>query len=158
MMAYQQSWSNEFDTERMLLKDALGIIALDVQHIGSTAVPGLAAKPIIDIAIAVTSLMEVGQLIEPLRRLGYEDKGEAGVPDRRFFAKGPENSRTHYLHISPRGTEFSRLIKFRDVLRQRPELRKRYGRLKETLAGEFAEDRASYTSGKNTFIESVIEP
>lgn len=134
LFPYQTTWVDEFESEKLKLQHVLGDRALDIQHVGSTAVPGLAAKPIVDIAIAVSTLEIVDRLIEPLQILGYEHKGEAGVRERRFFAKGPESNRSHYLHISALCTEFSRLLKFRDILKADPELASQY----EFLNKEFS--------------------
>lgn len=156
ILPYKKNWAAKFSAERAELARALGQHALNIQHVGSTAVPGLAAKPIIDIAVAVSSLEIAQQLIKPLQELGYEYKGAAGVPNRRFFAKGPENHRTHYLHIAEIGTEFRCLILFRDLLIANADIASQYGVLKHDLADKFASDRALYTKGKNDFIEKTI--
>lgn len=156
IVPHDARWAIEFSIERSRLIDALGDRALDIQHVGSTAVPGLAAKPIIDIAVAVPSLQAAEQLVKPLQELGYNYMGEAGVPNRRFFAKGSENNRTHYLHVSERDTEFRRLILFRDLLIANEDIANRYSTLKYDLAVKFASNRPAYTTGKNVFIETVL--
>lgn len=136
----------------------LGDRVLDIQHVGSTSVPGQAAKPIIDIAIAVTSLDRLDELIAPLAQLGYGYKPDAGVPGRKFFAKGPESNQTYHLHISQSGTVFRRLIQFRDKLIADAEIAEQYAILKRGLASRYSSDRASYTKGKNEFIAKVLGP
>ncbi len=158
LVPFKETWAEAFQVEKTALKSALGDNAVDIQHVGSTAIIGLTAKPIIDIAIAVPSLDIVEQLMTPLHKLGYDYTDEQGVPSRRFFAKGPESNRTHYLHISEANTEYKRLVFFRDSLNRNPELCQQYESLKRTLAAKFPSDRAAYTQGKNDFIKKILAP
>jgi len=154
LQAHRPAWSKAFKVEKAQLKTVLG--NQPIEHVGSTAITGLDAKPIIDIAVAVESLAEAEKLIESLTALGYEYKGEAGTPGRRFFVKGPEEKRTVYLHFGLSDGEFGSLIKFRDILRVHPELVEKYNELKRALAAKFANDRKAYTSGKSEFIQRVL--
>lgn len=154
LLRHQPAWSEAFKVEKSQLQTALG--NLPIEHVGSTAVNGLVAKPIIDIAVAVDSFAEVERLIVPLSALGYEYKGEAGTPGRRLFVKGPAEKRTVYLHFGLPDGEYGSLIKFRDILRTRPDLIKAYNDLKQTLATKFAKDRKAYTSGKSELIQAVL--
>ena len=156
LLPYQESWATEFAAERARLAMVLGDRVLDIQHVGSTSVPGQVAKPIIDIAIAVASLDAVNELIAPLAQLGYDYKPDSGVPGRRFFAKGPESKQTHHLHLSKNDTVFRSLTQFRDRLIVDAEIAEQYSILKQDLASKFASDRASYTKGKNEFIAKVL--
>jgi len=154
---YTPGWREEFERERASLVSALGSLALAVEHVGSTAVPGLCAKPVIDIAVGVEGLDAGHGAIAALTALGYEFKGEAGVPGRYFFAKGGREDRTHYVHVEPLGGELWRNhILFREYLRCHPDETTRYARLKRELANQFGDDRASYAAGKNDYIERVL--
>jgi GrpB-like predicted nucleotidyltransferase (UPF0157 family) len=154
---YTDEWSRSFVEERDRMAAALGRIILAIEHVGSTAVPGLCAKPVVDIAIGVADL-EIGrQCIPPLTQLGYEHRGDAGIAGRHFFAKGPPENRTHYVHVEPLNGELWRNhILFRDYLRVHSEAALSYGQLKRMLAAQNKNDRDAYAAGKNPFIENVI--
>jgi GrpB-like predicted nucleotidyltransferase (UPF0157 family) len=155
VVPYDEAWPSLFKRERIRIQRAIDSWAEQIEHIGSTAVPGLAAKPILDILIGVRSLRDADFCIEPLERLGYEYRGEAGVPGRRFFRKG--NPKTHHLHLAEVGSEFwERHLLFRDYLRTHPEAAQVYARLKHHLAEHFREDRAAYTEAKTVFISGVV--
>jgi len=149
---HDPSWQQRFEVEADMLRQKLNIA--DVQHIGSTSIPGILAKPIIDIALLVESLSVVDDWIESLAELGYHSRPET-VSGRRFFAKGPPENRTVYLHIV-NNREFQRLITFRDTLRAKPALAKEYSDLKATLAISLADDRVTYTKQKNDFIARIL--
>jgi len=104
LVPYSPEWPRLFAQEERLLRAAIGAYVVDIQHVGSTAIPGMEAKPIIDIAVALRRLEDVEKCIEPLERLGYEYDEEH--PDRHFFVKGDPSRRTHYLHmVEQRGLE-----------------------------------------------------
>lgn len=154
---YSTEWARLFAEERDRLLAAIGHVSRIVEHVGSTAVPGLCAKPVIDIAVGVADLPTGAACIEPLARIGYEYKGDAGIPGRHFLAKGPPEDRTHYLHVEPlNGPLWRNHILFRDYLRAHPEAARAYGRLKRSLADRYSRDRDAYTSGKNSFVEGLI--
>lgn len=156
LVSYDPSWQARFEAEAKLLQQKLGISADHIQHVGSTAIPGILAKPIIDIATPVDSLTVVDEWVEPLAELGYWNKGpQADMPKRRFFTKGPEDKRTVYLHVVT-NEEYKRLIAFRDALRANLELAKVYSDLKAKLAASLADDRAQYTRQKNDFIQEIL--
>src|SRR5689334_1122677 len=94
---YHKEWEQLFREEKARLQAAVGLFVLDIQHVGSTSIPGLIAKPIIDIAIAVRSFEEARVCIQPVESLGYRYRGENGIPRRHFFVKG--NPRTHHIHM-----------------------------------------------------------
>lgn len=149
-------WDKVYQIEAQSLKDKLGSKAKDIQHVGSTAIPELVAKPIIDVAILVDNLDIAEQWVKPLTELGYWYKGKQNdMPDRRFFAKGPESKRTVYLHVVNQD-EYDRMIKFRDSLRSAPKLAKEYSALKQKLVKTLSQNREKYTSSKNDFIQKVI--
>lgn len=158
IVEYDPRWPMMFEEEKARLREVIGGKVLALEHVGSTAVPGLGAKPIIDIMAAVTTLDEAMQCVEPLKRLGYIyiPAFEATIPERRFFRRG--TPRTHHLHLVEPESEFwKRQLLFRDYLRAHPEAAQEYYRLKVELAGKFGSDRDGYTNAKTAFIKSVEE-
>ena len=154
---YTPAWRDAFERERSSLVAALGPVALAVEHVGSTAVPGLCAKPVIDIAVGAESLETGRGAIPALTALGYEFKGEAGIPGRHFFAKGSRDDRPHYVHVEPLAGELWRNhILFRDYLRCHADEVMVYAQLKRDLAKQFGNDRASYALAKDGYIERVL--
>jgi GrpB-like predicted nucleotidyltransferase (UPF0157 family) len=131
-----------------------------IEHFGSTVVPGLAAKPIIDLLIGVRSLSTARQLfISPLESLGYAYWRDNPDPQRMFFVKGlpPNSPRTHHIHmVEPDSILWQRLL-FRDYLRQHPDEAKNYAQLKRQLSNQFTSDREAYTQGKTEYIQSIME-
>lgn len=127
----------------------------DIQHIGSTAVPGLSAKPIIDILIAVNQLAAAEEYSIHLQKIGYEYVYYAENIDRLFFRKG--TPRTHHVHIVEYGSwTYWRHILFRDYLLVHPETAQRYEQLKREIAIKFKTDRNAYTNSKTEFIQSIV--
>ena len=159
--AYDPNWIVLFEAESARIQSFLTEdIVTRIEHFGSTAVPGLAAKPIIDLLVGVKSLAIAKQVaIEPLERLGYAYWRENPDPLRMFFVKGlpPNNPRTHHLHlVEPDSNLWERLL-FRDYLRQYPGETGRYAQLKYNLAQQFPHDRSAYTVGKAEYVESVMK-
>ena len=155
LVPYDEAWPALFDQERALIERALGSWAQGIEHVGSTAVPGLAAKPILDIMVGVGSLRGAEQYLQPLEQLGYECRGEAGVPGRLFLRKG--DPRSHHLHVTESESEFwERHLSFRNYLRAHPETAREYARLKHYLAERFRTDRTAYTEAKTAFISEVV--
>ena len=156
---YNPAWPQLFEAEKAVLRKEVFPDAGEspIEHVGSTAVPGLDAKPILDIAIAVPDLaVTVARIQAPLAALGYGYKGEYGLPGREFFVKG-EQQRTHHLHIVAAGSpHWEAWLRFRDTLRTHPEIADQYERVKQDLARRFARDRESYTAGKSAFVESIL--
>jgi GrpB-like predicted nucleotidyltransferase (UPF0157 family) len=155
LVPYDEAWPSLFVEERARIERALGSWAEGIEHVGSTAVPGLAAKPILDIMVGVGSLRDAEQYIRPLEQLCYECRGEAGVPGRLFFRKG--DPRSHHLHVTEIGSEFwERHLVFRDYLRAHPGTAREYARIKQHLADRSRTDRAAYTEAKTAFISEVV--
>ena len=155
VVPYDEAWLSLFVEERVHLQRTLGSLAKGIEHVGSTAVPGLAAKPILDIMVGVDNLRDAERCVRPLEQLRYEYRGEAGVPGRLFFRKG--HPRTHHLHVTDIGSEFwERHLVFRDYLRSHPETACKYAQLKYYLADHFRGERAAYTEAKTGFISEVI--
>ena len=158
---YDPNWVRYFDREAASIRAELDRdLVTRIEHFGSTAVPGLAAKPIIDLLIGVRSLVEAKQIaILSLEQLSYAYWRENPDPGRLFFVKGlpPNSPRTHHIHIvEPESILWERLI-FRDYLRQHPDEAANYARLKYDLARCYAHDREAYTVGKADYIESVMQ-
>ncbi len=149
-------WAKLFEMERLRLKSILGD-EVDVQHIGSTAIPGLGAKPILDIGVGVEDFDAAFAFVEPLEALGYTFRGEQGIPRRHYFVKGSPENRTHHLHMLERtNTEWRKLLFFRDYLCAHPEALGQYQKLKTQLAKQFPKDREAYTDGKYAFIQNIL--
>jgi GrpB-like predicted nucleotidyltransferase (UPF0157 family) len=145
-----------FAEEETQLRHAIGARAVAIEHVGSTAVCGLSAKPIIDIAVAVREIADAAKCVAQLEGIGYKSRGERGIPGRQYFTKG--DPRTHHLHMVESGGDLWRNhLLFRDYLRQRPEVAKEYENLKTELARKHTENREAYTEGKAAFIEGVLK-
>ena len=154
---YDARWSDLFNAEAARLQDALGPAILAIEHIGSTAIPEMPAKPLLDMMAAVADHMTIETLKNPLAKLGYEDCGPAGVPERTLFAKGPPERRTHHLSLVPRGADYWRdQILFRDYLRAHSETAAAYAELKQDLLQRFRNTRPDYTDGKSDFVGEVL--
>jgi GrpB-like predicted nucleotidyltransferase (UPF0157 family) len=153
---YTTDWERLFEEERTRLQSAIGEHVLDIQHVGSTSIPGMTAKPIIDIAIAVESFEAASACIEPMKQIGYEYAGENGIPRRHYFVKR-DPSTTHHVHmLEQQSQEWENHLLFRDHLRSHPEAAEAYAALKTQLADELPRDRDAYTNGKAPFIKRIL--
>ncbi|WP_161634641.1 GrpB family protein [Microvirga flocculans] len=154
LVPHDPKWAELFARERAALVQACGGHVSAVHHIGSTAVPGLAAKPIIDI-LAVLRVPEDGPAcIGILGRLGYDFRGANGIDQRFYFTKG--SPRSHHLHMYPSDhSEVERHLRFRDYLRSHPDEAAAYADLKLQLAARFADDPEAYSTAKNEFCARV---
>jgi GrpB-like predicted nucleotidyltransferase (UPF0157 family) len=149
---FDPSWAARFARERTRLARVLGASVVAIEHIGSTAVPGLAAKPTVDVMAGVRG--ELDEVVDPLEAAGYEyvPEWEAELPERRYFRLGREVQ----LHVVVHGTPFwERQLRFRDILRAEPEVRAGYEALKRHLAAT-CDSRRSYTEGKSDFVWGVL--
>ena len=156
LIPYTSEWARLFEEEKARLEAAIGDEVLDIQHVGSTSIPGMIAKPILDIGIAVKDYEEARVCIRPIEQLGYEYRGEHGIPRRHFFVKG--ESRTHHIHMNERCSRaWENQVLFRDYLIRYPEQAQEYAALKSELAKRHPKDREAYTKGKASFIEGVLE-
>ncbi len=156
VVAYRPEWEEEFLREAEKLRAVLGRELLDIYHIGSTAVPGLCAKPIIDLMPVVRDLSMADAKRCGFEALGYEYLGEFGIPGRRYMRKGGEH-RTHQAHIFAEGdrNNILRHLAVRDYLRAHPKEASAYGALKVELAGEFPRDIEAYCDGKDAFVKAL---
>jgi GrpB-like predicted nucleotidyltransferase (UPF0157 family) len=153
---YDLEWQVEFERLRQRAARAIGEVALSIEHVGSTAVPGLAAKPVIDLVVVVRP-GEVGVAIERLAAIGYVYRGDLGVEGREAFGV-PTGERRHHLYVCPEDSgELLAQLAFRDRLRNEPELASAYADLKRQLAIRFRDDREAYTEAKTEFVTAAIE-
>ncbi|GFN33983.1 GrpB family protein [Paenibacillus xylaniclasticus] len=158
IVEYDEAWAMEYQQEARKVMELLGNKAMDIEHIGSTSVLGLGAKPIIDFMLGVHHLSDADEFIEPLATIGYEYVGHKEFPNRRFFRKGEWRAGTHHLHIYKyKSDEWNKHILFRDYLRAHSDVREQYHQLKKSLAERYRYDRAAYTNAKHPFITGVIE-
>ncbi len=156
---YNPQWPVLYEEESSRILGVIGHQVVAIEHVGSTAVPGLGAKPVIDITVAVRRLADAEECIELLPSIGYEyvPPDRAGIPERRYFHKGPPEARTHHIHMVELTSDFwERHLLFRDFLRAHPEVAQQYYQLKKELAAKHGEDREGYTEAKTSFIESVV--
>lgn len=157
---YDPRWSVLFEKERRQIEEVIEHNVVRIEHIGSTAVHGLGAKPIIDIMVSVNRLSDAEKCIEPLESIGYEyvPEYEVSIPERRYFHKGHPPKEQHYhLHMVELTSDFWRKhLLFRDFLRTHPKVAQEYYELKKRLAVEYGSNREGYTNTKTSFIESVI--
>lgn len=152
-------WPRLFKEEKARLLAALGSRFVAIEHFGSTAVPALDAKPIIDMLGGVRSMAEADALLEPLCALGWDTSPEfnATLPDRRFLLRWPNGVRTHHLHLVVYGAAaWQERLQFRDRLRANPGLAQLYQQLKYELADKYRNDREAYTAAKSEFVARVI--
>jgi GrpB-like predicted nucleotidyltransferase (UPF0157 family) len=155
LMPHSELWHQLFAQEDARLRDAAGQYLLAIEHVGSTSICGLSAKPIIDIAAAVCEIADVEKCIVPIEGLGYQYRGEFGIAGRHYFVKG--EPRTHHLHMVELRSGFWRShLLFRDYLRRHSEVAEEYEKLKRELAQKYEENREAYTEGKAAFIEHVL--
>lgn len=157
LVPYDDAWNAAFEAEADRLRSALGDRIVALEHVGSTAVDGMAAKPIIDILLVVDDVDDEQRWIDRLEAHDYAFRPDDPVADRLFFAKGPEDDRTHYLSVTEResDTHLEQLL-FRDYLRRHPETADEYERLKRELADRFPNDRSAYTERKSQFVRRVL--
>lgn len=155
--AIRRQWLSLFAEEADELKGILGEEIVSIHHFGSTSIPELEAKPIIDILAVVKDITLIENYNEKLQVLGYEGKGENGIPGRRYFQKGGDD-RTHHLHVYRIGSpEIERHLTFRDYLRTHSIVRKEYGELKRRLSQKFPYDIESYIKGKEELALKIQE-
>ena len=149
-----RGWREAFEAEAARLRSILGENLVEIHHIGSTAIPGIAAKPIVDILPVVREIERVDVLHEALAAAGYRAWGEFGLPGRRYFTREENGKRTHNVHVYAVGNpEITRHLAFRDYMNAHPEEARAYGRLKEKLAREFPSDFEAYMDGKHAFVQ-----
>ena len=161
--AYDPRWVGRFDEEAARVRktlDAAGLVVTAVEHFGSTAVPGLAAKPVIDMLVGVGSLEQAVRVAVPaLAALGYAYWYDNPNQAQMFFVKGlpPNGPRTHHIHMVEPDSVFWERLRFRDYLRAHPQEAEHYARLKRDLAERFRTDREAYTDAKAAYIRDIMQ-
>ncbi len=154
---YDPGWPDCFRQERDRLRSALPGLFADIQHIGSTAVPGLAAKPVVDMMASVENLDQALAAVADIEGLGYRYVPEAGLPGRLFFKRDADARRSHHLQVVEHATLHTRSqLLLRDLLRRDPVARERYAELKRDLATRFAHDSRGYTAGKTPLLQDLV--
>lgn len=166
VVEYDRSWPGVFEALAAVYRRALGPLALRIEHVGSTAVPGLAAKPVIDVDIVIGAAAQLPEAARLLAGIGYRHIGDLGIPTREAFLRcGDDVPRdgsgrawpAHNLYVCPADSpELERHIRFRDWLRAHPEGAARYGLLKRELAERFRLDRDAYTEAKTDFVLAAL--
>jgi GrpB-like predicted nucleotidyltransferase (UPF0157 family) len=160
VVPYDSGWSQGFQDEAAKIVVVFGQELISIHHIGSTSIPGISAKPIIDMLSIVRNIEKVEMFCPDLMQLDYEPMGEYGIPGRRLFFKGSgsDTDRTHIVHtFEPDHPEVIGLLSFRDYLIAHPREAQQYANLKEELARQFRHDIVGYTAGKKDFIQEVLQ-
>jgi GrpB-like predicted nucleotidyltransferase (UPF0157 family) len=155
---YDPDWPLRYEALRRPVAEALGGLAAQIEHVGSTSVPGLAAKPTIDMVVRLKSANDLPTVIERLARLGYEHEGDFGIVGREAFATPPGYA-THDHHLYVCASDwagFGEQIAFRDYLRAHPDVARDYATLKRLLADKHRTDRTAYTDAKADFVREVL--
>jgi GrpB-like predicted nucleotidyltransferase (UPF0157 family) len=152
---HREDWHQSFVDEKRRILYAIGEHVVSIEHVGSTAICGIAAKPIIDLMAGIERFEDGDKCVRGLEDLGYEYKQENGVPGRHYFGKG--TPRTHHLHmVAVDGDFWVRHLLFRNYLRANRQAAADYNDLKLSLADRFPNDRGAYTNGKESFVTEVL--
>ena len=156
---YNINWKQDFQNIKAEIADALGDLALSIEHVGSTSVEGLSAKPIIDIDVVIEDRLILDDVILALKKIGYTHEGDQGIEGREAFKyQGKEHLRKHHLYVCAKdASELRRHIGFRDYLRNHPEAVAEYSRVKTEGAIKYPYDIDGYIAYKSDFIEQIYE-
>jgi GrpB-like predicted nucleotidyltransferase (UPF0157 family) len=157
VVPHNPQWRDAFEAEAKQVAAALGEHVVAVHHIGSTAIPNIYAKPVVDLLVEIRDITEVDNRSSAMESLGYEVMGEYGIPGRRYFRKdNAEGIRTHHLHAFEAGSaEVERHLTFRDYMVAHPVDAQRYSELKRRLAEEHPQSMDGYMDGKDGFIKEM---
>ena len=155
LLPYDSTWPLEFESEAARIERACDELPIRLEHIGSTSIAGLAAKPVIDILAGRPSNVSGEKYVAAFKQLGYEHKGAFGIPGRNSFRKGVP--RTHHVHLVSWSSElWSDHLLFRDYLRAHPEIAREYETIKRELATMYFQDKEQYTDAKGPFVRSIV--
>lgn len=158
LVEHNPAWAKLFEREKELLLEKFSGVILEIGHGGSTVIPTIPAKPIIDMFAAVSSLKDAEKIRKDLEEMGYEYRGEEGVPERILYVKGNPELRTHHLQLVEKtSNEWKNHILIKEYYFKHPKEAKKYGKLKEELSKRYPSDRKAYSHGKDQFIKSIIE-
>lgn len=157
VVEHNPDWGNLFKTESQYISQALDRNVVAIHHIGSTAIPHIYAKPIIDLLVEVNNINEVDRSNDKMKRIGYQAMGEFGISDRRFFRKDNSSGiRTHHVHVfETNSPQIKRHLAFRDYMIAHPAKAQQYSDLKRKLAQQFPQNIESYMDGKDEFIKNI---
>ena len=156
VVGYRPEWAEIFERERAVILERCGPWVLEVHHVGSTSVPGLAAKPILDIMPVVASPKDGDNAVKPMVALGYRYRGENGLPGRFYFDKVVEGRTVAHCHMYHQDhSDVRKLVTFRNQLRTDSVTAMAYERLKRELASKYRDDRPAYTDAKGAFIREI---
>ena len=157
VLPYDRAWKAAFEAIKSELESAVGDLVIGIEHVGSTSVEGLSAKPCIDIDVVIEDYGVFEEVVRRLAEIGYIHEGDLGIPDREAFCYSDKpHLMTHHLYVCPRySRELHRHITFRDFLRSRPEAVKQYGAVKEEGARLFPDDIEGYIAHKTPCIEQL---
>ena len=160
LVPHDPNWKAIFEETRVRLWEVLGELVLDIQHVGSSSIPGLPAKPIMDIGIAVQDQSVMFAIIRKLVSMGYIYRGDGGDEGGHLFVKEIEYEvRSEHLHVVEIDNfQWRNYLHFRDTLTANPELKEEYAQLKLALAKQYPNDREAYLEGKEAFIQRVLTP
>jgi GrpB-like predicted nucleotidyltransferase (UPF0157 family) len=155
LLPYDTTWPLEFEAEAERIERACEGLPIKLEHIGSTSIPGLAAKPVIDILAGRPGNVPGSAYVPAFEQLGYEHKGAYGVPGRNYFRRG--SPRTHHVHLVSWSSDLwlDHLL-FRDYLRAHPEIAREYETIKRELAVMYLQDKEQYTDAKGPFVRSIV--
>ncbi|WP_445149403.1 GrpB family protein [Baekduia sp. Peel2402] len=156
IVEYDRAWPALAERELRRIEEAVGDAVVRVEHVGSTAVPGLAAKPIVDLQLSVDAIEPQERYVVALVGLGYLFAPAPESPDYHFFGKPPERPRTHHLHVCEAGSQHElRHLAVRDFLRSHPDEAARYAALKRDVAARHPQDRLAYIEGKDAYVTAL---
>jgi GrpB-like predicted nucleotidyltransferase (UPF0157 family) len=155
LVEYDHRWPALFAAERQRIEAACVGLALRLEHVGGTSIPGMCAKPVLDIAAGRPPGASPALYVVAFERAGYEHRGEQGLPGREFFRRG--QPRAYHLHLVEEGGDHWRgYLAFRDYLREHPAAAERVAEAKRALAARFPRDREAYTEGKTPFVQEIL--
>jgi len=157
LVRHNPAWSQKYQQEKSKIRQLLGPLLIATYHVGSTSIPGIKAKPIIDILALVRDIESIEELNEQFQEIGYTPRGEAGIKGRRFFRKHTEPVGFHLHFYDMANKSVRSYIDFRDYLIAHPGSAEEYEELKIQLAAKYGNDRTTYTEAKADFIEEILQ-
>lgn len=154
---HNDKWAEMFQAEAKELRKFFGDLALSIEHVGSTSIPGIMAKPLVDIQVGLRQLSDFEKVRAKFEKEPYSVKPDPS-PDEQLVRKGPEESRFFLIHICAVDSDrFKNTLLFRDYMRSHPDKAREYEELKKTLAAKYPDNRPMYTASKNDFIQAVLK-
>ena len=155
LVAYDVRWPALFAAEQQRIRDRSGTLALRLEHVGGTSIPGMWAKPVLDIAAGRPRDASSRDYVAVLQEAGYEHRGERGVPGREFFCRG--QPRAYHLHLVEQGgLLWCDYLAFRDYLRAHADVARQFADVKRALAARFPRDREAYMNAKSSHVEEIL--